>query len=78
MHPYSITCFDMHVMAVATAMVVPLFAPPSPETFFCVSQSHRTVLQEKQIPYLIILTNAHWLHPSVINNDFFLIMWNLE
>ena len=29
----------------STAMAIPLFVPPLPETFFSVSQSHRTLLQ---------------------------------
>ena len=49
-------------------MAVPLFAPTPPEPIFCVSQSHRTVLQVTIEVDLVILTNAHWLNPSVIIN----------
>ena len=58
-----------------TAMAIPLFAPPPPETFFVSANltEQYCKLQLKQIPYLVILTNTHWLHPSLIINIFFLI-----
>ena len=52
-----------------TAMAIPLFGPPFPETFFVSANltEQYCKLQLKQIPYLVILTNTHWLYPSVIN-----------
>ena len=52
----------MAVAATRAGMAIPLFALPPPETFFVLANltEQYCKLQLKQIPYLVILTNAHW------------------